>query len=246
MVPLANPTSVRPEGKAEVIDDFDHIAARYDLLTRLNPGYLAHLAMSARRLELAPGARILDLCSGTGLSTRALLSTYPNASEIVGLDASAGMLAFASAKVRSTGPRLSFVVGDATDPAAVLGPEPFDGILMAYGIRNVPDRDRCLANLLPLMKPGAPICFHEYSVADSPLARAIWNTVALSVIMPLGVAATRNLRMWRYLRDSVNAFDGVRAFEARLSRHGFVDVRTLPMTGWQRGVVHSFLARRPR
>ena len=234
--------------RSAVIADFDAISGRYDLLTRLNPGYLTHLAWSAERLALSPGARILDLCCGTGLSTRALIATYPDSAEIVGLDASEGMLAHARRAVKVVGPRprLTFVAGDAADPRAQLGPEPFDAILMAYGIRNVPDADGCLAALNQLLKPGAPICFHEYSVADSPVARAIWNAVALSVIMPLGVAATGNVGMWRYLRRSVNGFDGVAAFEERLARHGFVDVRTLPMNGWQRGIVHSFLARRPR
>jgi len=240
-------SSVRPAGKGEVIDDFDGIASRYDLLTRLNPGYLKHLRWSAERLRAAPGARLLDLCCGTGLSTAALLKTYPDARSITGLDASSGMLSYAASKVIANNgrPAIDFVLGDATDPAtAVTGP--YDGILMAYGIRNVPDADRSLANILDLLAPGASVCFHEYSVANSKLAKVVWDTVCLSVIAPMGAAFTGNLRMWSYLRDSVHRFDGVTTFEARLRRHGFVDVETLPMNGWQRGIVHSFLARRPR
>ncbi|MBL8784625.1 MAG: class I SAM-dependent methyltransferase [Deltaproteobacteria bacterium] len=262
--PQATPTSVHPDGKAEVIDDFDAIAGRYDLLTRMNPGYLQHLRWSAERLRLAPGARILDLCCGTGLSTRALMATYPDAQEITGLDASAGMIRFAMDTLTPGTPRprglarlttlpapktranVRFVVGDAMDPAAAGATGPFDGILMAYGIRNVPNADHCLAALLPLLAPGAPICFHEYSVADSKVAKAVWNAVSLSVIAPLGIAATRNVRMWNYLRESVNRMDGVSAFERRLAAHGFTDIETLPMSGWQRGIVHSFIARRPR
>ena len=250
-------TSVRPDGRETVIDDFDGIAHRYDLLTRLNPGYLNHLRWSAQRLHLGPNARILDLCCGTGLSTQAIVDTYPDAREIVGLDASSGMITHAAKSVHarrskrdaapsSAVPKLSFVVGDATDPVATLGTEPFDGILMAYGIRNVPDADRSLDGIFALLAPGARVVFHEYSVADSKVAKAIWNAVSMSVIAPLGVAATGKVRMWSYLRESVNRFDGVSTFEARLERHGFVDIETLPMNGWQRGIVHSFVARRPR
>jgi len=243
--------SVRPGGRESVIDDFDGIANRYDLLTRLNPGYVSHLVWSAQRLHLGPNAKILDLCCGTGISTRALLTTYPDAASITGLDASAGMISFASEHTVACGPkpRVSFVVGDATDPAEALGADTedgYDGILMAYGIRNVPDADRCLANVLQLLKPGAPICLHEYSVADSGVAKAIWNAVSLSVIAPLGVIATGKMRMWNYLRDSVNRFDGVSSLEQRLASLGYVDIQTLPMNGWQRGILHSFVARRPR
>jgi ubiquinone/menaquinone biosynthesis C-methylase UbiE len=245
--PMAT-TSIRPDGKGEVIDDFDGIASRYDLLTRLNPGYLKHLRWSAERLRASPGARLLDLCCGTGLSTAALLATYPDASTITGLDASAGMIGFASNKVVSkTGrPAIDFVLGDATDPAQVGLTGPYDGILMAYGIRNVPDPDQTLDNILRLLAPGAPVVFHEYSVADSLLAKVMWDAVCLSVITPMGAAFTGNLRMWGYLRESVHRFDGVKTFERRLARHGFTDIETLPMDGWQRGIVHSFVARRPR
>lgn len=235
--------------RQEVIDDFDGIAWRYDLLTGLNPGYNAHLRLSAERLGLAPGARILDLCCGTGRSTRALVKAYPGAREIVGLDASQGMLREAARRgvgQRAGRPPVRWVHGDAMDPAAALGSsERFDGVLMAYGIRNVPDPDTSLARIRELITPGGALCLHEYSVADSRWSQAVWNVVAATVIGPMGRLATGNRRMWDYLRESVNRFDGVRALEARLARAGFVDVRTLPMTGWQKGIVHSFLARRP-
>ena len=225
--------------KEAVAGAFNEVAHQYDFFTGLNPGYRRHLRLSAERLALESRARILDLCCGTGLSTTALRRVYPDA-RISALDASAGMLSQAKRK----GIDARFFLGDATDPAAHGVEGTFDGILMAYGIRNVLDPDRCLANLLSLLKPGGRICFHEYSVADSRTSRAVWNAVTLGLIIPGGVLAG-GADLYRYLRRSVNEFDGVRAFETRLSRTGFDTVRTLPMDGWQRGIVHSFLAQRP-
>ena len=228
--------------KANVPSAFDHIASTYDLLTGMNPGYLKHLRWSAERLRAPSDGRILDLCCGTGLSTDAVARTYPRAT-IVGLDASSGMLDKARRKTSLT--QVTFILGDATDPAAAGVTGQFDAILMAYGIRNVPDPKRCLDNLLALLRPGGTLCFHEYSVADSKRAQLLWNVVANAVIIPGGLVTARSSDIYRYLKKSVNEFDGVRAFEQRLRRHGFVDVHTEPMDGWQRGVVHSFLARRP-
>ncbi len=230
------------KNRTDVPDAFNQVAGRYDLLTALNPGYRKHLRWSARRLELEPGSRILDLCCGTGLSTEALAAEVRNA-DIVGLDASSGMLAVARQKTLPTSAQ--FVLGDAMEPeeAGVRGP--FDGILMAYGIRNVADPDVCLARLYRLLRPGGKICFHEYSVADSLWSRAVWNTVTLGVVIPSGKIFSGSARIYRYLRRSVNEFDGVRAFENRLNRAGYVEIRTERMDGWQRGIVHSFLARRP-
>jgi ubiquinone/menaquinone biosynthesis C-methylase UbiE len=159
------------------------------------------------------------------------------------MDASAGMLA--EARRRLPAGRVQVLQGDAMNPAANGVTGPFDAVLMAYGIRNMPDVDGCLANLLDLLRPGGSVCFHEYSVADSKTARATWNAVSFGVIIPGGLLTSGTTRLYRYLRRSVLEFDGVAGFEERLRRLGYTDVRTEPMDGWQRGIVHSFLARKP-
>jgi len=229
--------------KREVPADFDRVAGTYDTLVCRNPGYLAHLRLSADRLALpgeGAGLRLLDLCCGTGLSTEALLAAYPRA-DVTGLDASVGMLDRARAK----GLRATFVEGDAMCPRRDLLEGDFDAILMAYGIRNMPEPDACLRGVRDLLAPGAPVVFHDYSVAGSRRARATWNVVALGIIIPAGLVTSGHARIYRYLRRSVLEFDGVEAFEARLARAGFSDVHTEPVDGWQRGIVHSFCARRP-
>jgi ubiquinone/menaquinone biosynthesis C-methylase UbiE len=232
------------DNKRAVPREFDRIAPTYELLTGLNPGYHRHLRRSAERLSVrTPRPRLLDLCCGTGASTEALRAVYPDA-DIVGLDASEGMLEVARRKASLRD--VALVHGDATDPAAVGVEGPFDGVLMAYGIRNLPDPDRGLSNLRRLLRPGASVVFHEYSVADSALASLVWDAVCWGIIVPGGVVTARSTAIYRYLHRSVRAFDGVRAFERRLERAGYVDVWTGPMDGWQRGIVHSFVARRPR
>ena len=249
---MVSPLTAR---KREVPSDFDIVAGHYDLLVKRNPGYVDHLRLSADRLALSDGGRglrLLDLCCGTGLSTAALLSAYPNA-EIVGLDASAGMLELAKAKPAFSHAGVTFVLGDAMDPrsavAEAFGVKPaelqLDGILMAYGIRNMPDADACLDHLLPLLAPGAPICFHEYSVAHSPRSKATWTSVAWGIIIPSGLITARHTRIYRYLWRSVLDFDGRPHFENRLRRHGFTEVHTEAVDGWQKDIVHSFLGRRP-
>ncbi|MCA9606295.1 MAG: class I SAM-dependent methyltransferase [Myxococcales bacterium] len=235
--------SALSQDKRAVPRAFDRVAATYDRLTGMNPGYHRHLRLSASRLSVRSSRpRLLDLCCGTGASTEALRAAFPDAT-IVGLDASAGMLEVARAKPSLRG--VTFVEGDATDPGAVVE-GPFDGILMAYGIRNLAEPDRALRNLRALLVPKGTIVFHEYSVADEGLAKKLlWDAICWSVIIPGGLLTAREASLYRYLRTSVRDFDGVRAFEARLRRAGFVDVWTGPMDGWQRGIVHSFVARAP-
>ncbi len=226
--------------KRQVPVEFDRVARHYDVLAGLNPGYSRHLQVSARRLDAPANGSLLDLCCGTGISTEALRREYPEA-RITGFDASSRMLAVARDKERLAG--IEFVHGDAMDPTPLTGG--YDGILMAYGIRNMPDPDRCLVGVRELLRPGGVACFHEYSVADSAWSRVVWNIVTLGVIIPLGFLTSPGSGIYRYLRRSVLHFDGVKDFERRLSRAGFIDVRTEPTDGWQHGILHSFLARRP-
>ena len=222
---------------------FDRVAPTYDRLTGLNPRYHRNLLRSAERLSVKTSKpRLLDLCCGTGASTEALRAAYPDAT-IIGLDASEGMLE--QARQKASLRHVSFVLGDATDPAAAGVEGTFDGILMAYGIRNLPEPDRALANLLALLEPGGSVVFHEYSVADSPVRRLVWDAVCWSVIVPGGLLTARSTDIYRYLHASVRDFDGATAFEERLRRAGYVDVWTGAMGGWQRGIVHSFVARKP-
>ncbi|PSK97754.1 ubiquinone/menaquinone biosynthesis C-methylase UbiE [Murinocardiopsis flavida] len=228
-----------------VTDAFDHHAASYDRLVGANPGYHRHLRISARRLGLPSGGsglRVLDLGCGTGASTAALARVLPRA-EIIGVDASAGMLAAARAKRWPA--RVRFVHARAEELSAADIDGPADAVLAAYLLRNCPEPDTALAAMRALLRPGGRIVLHEYSVADSAAARAVWSLVCWSIIIPLGRAVTGRADLYRYLWRSVLDFDGAAALRARLRAAGLDSVRTAPMPGWQHGIVHTFTGRVP-
>jgi ubiquinone/menaquinone biosynthesis C-methylase UbiE len=225
---------------------FDAGAATYDKLVDGNPGYHVHLRMSAERMKLRDKGRglcLLDAGCGTGASTAALLSVAPEA-EIVAVDGSAGMLAQARAK--QWPPSVRFVHSRIEDLAQAGVDGPFDGILAAYLLRNMPDPDAQLSDFRRLLRPGAILAVHEYSVRDSRLATAVWNAVCAAIIIPSGRLRSGDATLYRYLRRSVNRFDGASAFRDRLRANGFTAVRSETMPGWQRNIVHTFLAEAPR
>ncbi|KGI69705.1 class I SAM-dependent methyltransferase [Mycolicibacterium rufum] len=232
-------------GVYDVPDAFDAGADAYDGLVGANPGYHDHLRMSADRMQLPDqgrGLRLLDIGCGTGLSTAALLEVAPQA-EIIGVDGSAGMLAQARAKKWPDSVRFVHSRAEGLAEAGVSGP--FDGILAAYLVRNLPDPDPVLQTLRALLRPGGVFAAHEYSVRDSRLAGVIWNAVCATIIIPAGRVRSGDAGLYRYLRTSVNRFDGATEFRDRLQRNGFVDVRSMTVPGWQRNIVHTFLGRAP-
>jgi ubiquinone/menaquinone biosynthesis C-methylase UbiE len=100
-----------------------------------------------------------------------------------------------------------------------------------------------LRRLHDLLKPGGVFAAHEYSVRDSRRATAIWNLVSTTVIIPAGRIRTGDAGLYRYLRRSVNDYDGAARFRNRLRDNGFTDVHSISVPGWQNGIVHTFLGR---
>jgi ubiquinone/menaquinone biosynthesis C-methylase UbiE len=257
-------TTTQPLRRGEVLEAFDEVADRYDLMVGLNPGYHAHLRSSARALiDSLPAQgdplRIVDLGCGSGASTRALVTVLGTARRdfrIVGLDGSAGMLRHARAKTWPAG--VSFVQGRAerlddlpevTELAGTVGAPDggrLDGIFAAYLVRNVPERDELLASLRHQLRPGGTLVVHEYSVRGNRIATAVWTAVCWGVVVPLGWVTSRRSRLYRYLWRSVLDMDSVEQLEGRLRAAGFEDVRSRTFGGWQRGIIHTVHARRPR
>ena len=121
--------------------------SQYNRLVAVSPGYYRNLARSARRMQLpggGAGLHLLDLGCGTGASTLALLAAAPRA-RITAVDASAGMLA--KARQADWPQRVSFVHAPVEQLASAGVQGPFDGILAAYLVRNLPDPDPVLATL---------------------------------------------------------------------------------------------------
>ncbi len=229
-------------------------------MVALNPGYHRHLRSAADTLaaDVAEwGAergtrplRLVDLGCGSGASTRAILTQLGDAGadvDLIGVDASAGMLARARQKRWRRGVR--FVTGRAEDLAgsrAAWGlTAPVDGVFAAYLFRNVTARDEVLAATYDLLAPGGTLVVQEYSVAGRRLSQLVWSLVCWLAVIPLAWLTSLNIRLYRYLWRSVMDFDATEVFMARMQRAGFVDVRVRTVPGWQRGILHTFAARKP-
>lgn len=238
-------------------DAFDRAAPSYDAMVALSPGYHDQLRTAADALvdrlpRPEPGTDslvVLDLGCGSGASTRAVLDAWAarggrtDAVTVQGVDASAGMVAQARAK---PWPRsVELVVSDAVAHLESLEDASVDGVLAAYLLRNVPDRERLVRETARVLRPGGAVVIHDYSVAGSTRATAIWAAVCHGIIIPLAALKRSDVPLHRYLYTSVRDFDSVSTICDRLQGVGLVDVRHRSYAGWQRGVVHTVAGSSP-
>ena len=247
-----------PHHEAWVLADaFDRAAPTYDAMVALSPGYHQQLRTAAEALVdrlPARGAgggalRVLDLGCGSGASTRAVLDAWEvlrgssDGLSLTGVDASEGMVAQARAK--DWPPNVTLVVSDAVTHLASLPGGSVDGVLGCYLLRNVPDRAALVAEVARVLRPGGGFVVHDYSVAGSARARAIWSAVCHGIIIPLAVLKRSDVPLHRYLYTSVRDFDSVEVICERLQSVGLVDVKHRSFSGWQRGLVHTVAGSAP-
>lgn len=207
---------------------FDGIAERYDLLNRLlsfgiDQGWRRRCA---RALRLYPQARILDLATGTGDLALEILKLEPRA-DVIGLDPSPRMLAIAAHKATERGARLTLLRSEAERLPFL--PGAFDGVAMAFGIRNLPDRLQALREMGRVTRPGGRISILELSEPRSgllgPLARFHIHTLA-----PRLGALLSGSREYRYLEDSIARFPPPGEFAALLASAGLDVLEVRPLT----------------
>jgi demethylmenaquinone methyltransferase/2-methoxy-6-polyprenyl-1,4-benzoquinol methylase len=211
---------VRP-GSGEM---FDRIAGRYDLLNRiLSLGIDRRWRRrAAAALALSPGQRILDLATGTG--DLAIEVARTSSTLVVGLDPSPRMLDLAKEKVAAAGlaDRVTLMLGDAQ--ALPYGPAELDGVCMAFGIRNVPDRAMALREIARVVKPGGRVAILELT-EPSGLGRFYLHT-----LVPRVGALLSGAREYRYLQESIARFPSPTDFARLMLQNGIQAEPPQPLT----------------
>lgn len=231
------------QNKKEVPSEFNRIAKRYDLATFLSQGYQKDLQTSVDRMNLKGDEYLADLCCGTGKSTIACLNNLPNG-KVIGIDNSEGMLEAAREKLLPKfGNKVTFAQQDVMN--LDLADNSLDAIFMAYGIRNMPDFEKCVRNLHRVLKPGGKICFHEYSISKSLASKLYWKFLGYFLIIPFAGITTGSTKIFHYLIKSVETFLSPNEFTELLKKVGFENVTHTPLGSWRKPVLHTFIAQKP-
>ena len=211
---------------------FSTIAERYDLITRLL-SYGQDRRWKARVVELSaarPGLHALDLACGTGDIAFALAT---RGADVVGLDITHRMLQLARAKGRVA----RFVTGDML--ALPFGDEAFDVVTTGYGLRNVPDIPRAIAEMRRVLKPGGVLVSLDFNRPANPIVRGVYLTYLALVGSTLGVILHRDPDTYRYIPESIRRYPGALEVNAMIDRAGFSHSEYLPVFGGLMAIHHA-------
>lgn len=210
---------------------FDEIAPRYDFLNRLlSLGIDRHWRRFAvGQLVIPPGGEFLDIATGTGDVALEIARQSPRDVTIVGADVSSEMVEIGRQKVAVSphAGRITFEISPCE--ALPFADNRFNGITIAFGIRNVVDRQLGLNEMYRVLKPGGRAVILEFSTPTFPPFRALYHFYFLKVLPRIGGLFSRQ-SAYQYLPDSVLEFPTREEFKALMSTAGFRNLRHADLT----------------
>ena len=221
-------TTSEAEAAAYVRSMFGRVAGRYDLLNHLLSFHIDRYwrRVAVRRVEhilARPGARILDLCSGTGDLALALEAHAAEAAHLYASDFCHPMLVESARKAALRHARLPLFEADAL--ALPLAARSLDLVTIAFGFRNLTHYRQGLAELRRVLKPGGMLAILEFSTPQNPLIRAAYNVYSRAVLPTVGGLVSGSREAYTYLPESVRRFPGAEVLAAEMEGAGFTRVR---------------------
>jgi demethylmenaquinone methyltransferase/2-methoxy-6-polyprenyl-1,4-benzoquinol methylase len=180
-------------------------------------------------IEVRDKALVLDMATGTAEVAIEICKHHPEA-EVVGVDFSPKMLAIGQAKVESKnlGSRIRLSLGDGRQLPVKSGC--FDAVTIAFGIRNIEERDQALAEFNRALKPGGQLLIMEFDIPDDPILGTMYRLYFDYIMPPLGNWLSRTSYAYSYLADSVHGFPGAREFLQEIGEAGFTSLGVRKLT----------------
>jgi len=221
---------------------FASVASRYDLLNHLlsfnfDRRWRSQAVERVRPVLERSGARVVDLCCGTGDLTAEL--SRRGRAMVAGCDFCLPMLIEARRKLSAA--RLPVRLIEADVLVLPLASESVDLVTIAFGLRNLADYQAGLKEMVRVLKSGGLAAVLEFSRPPAPWLAAAYGFYSRKVIPTIGAIVSGNREAYAYLPDSVRRFPGPEELAAAMRQAGFSEVSYELLTG---GIVALHLGRR--
>jgi demethylmenaquinone methyltransferase/2-methoxy-6-polyprenyl-1,4-benzoquinol methylase len=226
---VATPEEV--EFATQVRGMFDRIAGVYDLMNTAMTAGLHHRwrERAADRAELGPGDVALDACCGTGDLAFELAGRVEPDGRVIGSDFSEQMLDLARRKAAERGVEsVRFEFGDAL--ALSYDDETFDAVTVGFGVRNLADLDRGIAELARVLRPGGRLVILEITTPRRPPLSTFFSLWFDRLVPLLGTLAG-DRDAYTYLPESVKRFPPPEGLALIMDRAGLEGIRYTVLAG---------------
>lgn len=225
-------TVAADEKKALVRDVFDSVAPKYDIMNDLMSAGLHRLwkRFTVEQAAVRPGQAVLDLAGGTGDLALKFAGKVGDTGHVVLADINHAMLREGRRRLVDGGVagNASIVQVDAEN--LPFADRSFDCITMAFGLRNVTDKDAALASMRRVLKPGGKALILEFS-KPSDIIRPAYDLYSFHVLPALGKLVAKDPGSYRYLAESIRMHPDQETLLGMMENSGFERCRYANLAG---------------
>ena len=226
-------TNVSPEEKTQRVRQvFESVAENYDVMNDLM-SFGLHRLWKKFTLHIAairPNQKVLDLAGGTGDLAAELHKSVGTQGQVVLCDINASMLSVGRDRMIDRGLMSNLNYVQANAEQLPFADNSFDCITMAFGLRNVTYKEKCLASAYAKLKPAGKFIVLEFSKPTAWLKPA-YDMYSFSILPRLGEWVAKDEESYRYLAESIRMHPGQEELKQMFQKAGFDRCRYVNMTG---------------
>jgi demethylmenaquinone methyltransferase/2-methoxy-6-polyprenyl-1,4-benzoquinol methylase len=225
---------VRTEDKAErVAGVFHSVANKYDLMNDLMSGGV-HRLWKRFTIEVSgvrPGHKVLDIAGGTGDLAYKFSKLVGDTGQVVLSDINSSMLNVGRDRLIDRGVNSNVQYAQLDAQFLPFSDDTFDCVTIAFGLRNVTDKDLALRSILRVLKPGGRLLVLEFSKPQNSLLEKIYDQYSFRLLPFMGKIITNDADSYRYLAESIRMHPDQETLKSMMSEAGFMNTEFYNMTG---------------
>lgn len=226
--------TVNVEEKADkVAEVFHSVAAKYDLMNDLMSGGVHRLwkRVTIEMSGVRRGNKVLDIAGGTGDLTAKFSRIVGPEGTVVLADINDSMLKVGRDRLMDRGVVNNVTFSQADAQYLPFPDNTFDVITIAFGLRNVTDKDLALRSMLRVLKPGGRLLVLEFSKPGNPLLSKVYDTYSFSILPKLGKLFADDGDSYQYLAESIRMHPDQQTLQTMMDDAGFTNTDFHNMTG---------------
>ena len=226
--------TVDAEEKAgKVAEVFHSVAGNYDLMNDLMSGGVHRLwkRMTIEMSGVRKGHKVLDIAGGTGDLAAKFSRIVGPEGTVVLADINDSMLKVGRDRLVDRGIVDNVRFSQADAQYLPFPDNTFDVITIAFGLRNVTDKDMALRSMLRVLKPGGKLLILEFSKPKNPLLSKVYDTYSFNILPKLGKRFANDADSYQYLAESIRMHPDQKTLLDMLNTAGFANSDFHNMTG---------------
>lgn len=226
-------TVAKKDKAKHVADVFDSVATKYDLMNDVM-SFGIHRLWKKTTIEYSSvrkGQTILDLAGGTGDLTAQFSKLVGDQGKVILADINDSMLKVGREKLQNKGLIKNIDYVQANAECLPFLDHTFDCITIAFGLRNVTDKQKALESMYRVLKPGGRLLVLEFSKPEYQLLNKAYDVYSFTMLPFMGKIIANDSESYRYLAESIRMHPDQDTLKLMMEQAGFKEVSYHNMTG---------------